>query len=65
MRSDRPIVKPDSLYTMAQTAAILGVSRSVLYKWRNEGSLRTHTRPSSSKAVVLGSEIVKLWTINN
>lgn len=61
MISERPKVFSNGLYTQAQAARALGVSRHTLARYTKNGLIRFRIRRAGMTAVTTGEEILKLW----
>ena len=61
MISERPKVLSNGLYTQAQAARALGVSRHTVARYAQKGLLKFRIRRAGMTAVTTGEEILKLW----
>lgn len=61
MITEKPNVTPRGLYSQAQTARALGVSRHTVARYTKEGLIRFRVRKAGYTPVTTGSEIIKLW----
>lgn len=57
----KPEVVPDGLYGMGQAAAALGINRSTLRKYANDGLIRMRVKKCNGRRYATGRQIVKLW----
>ena len=62
MTNKRPHVTMDGRYSFAEAAAILGVDRKTIYRWRKMGYLpETAPRKVNKRPVILGKHILRVF----
>ena len=61
MIAEPPQVDAKGLYTAAQAAQALGVSKRTVYRWESEGRLRLYVRKGTGRRVYKGSDLLRLW----
>lgn len=61
MITEKPKVFSNGLYTQAQAARALGVSRHTVARYTKKGLIRFRIRRAGMTAVTTGSEIINLW----
>lgn len=61
MIETEPKVKPEGLYSVTQTAIILGVNRQTIRRYAKNGDLKFKIRKATLRKVIKGSEILRFW----
>lgn len=61
MRETRPEVVPDALYGMSECARHLGVDRSTVRRYAQEGFLHMRIRKVNGRRYATGKQLMKLW----
>lgn len=61
MTTTPPDVHPDGRYNTVQTAAILGISRTTLWRLTNAGILKPRFEKHTGKARYRGKDILAYW----
>lgn len=61
MITTRPQVDYKGNYTQAQAAKALGVDRHTIARYVKQGHLKCKVRRFDKRAVIPGSEILKIW----
>lgn len=62
MTNTRPRVALDGQYSFTEAAAILGVDRKTIYRWRRLGYLpETKPRRVNRRSYILGKYIVRVF----
>ena len=61
MVHDEPKVNKEGRYSVDETCAALGISRSTLRRHTNKGVIRCGIRRSNTRKFYTGSEIVRYW----
>ena len=61
MIETEPKVKPEGLYSVTQTAIILGVNRQTIRQKEKNGDLKFKIRKATLRKVIKGSEILRFW----
>ena len=61
MRGNKPTAETNKRYTVAQAAALLGISARTVQRYIKSGTMRAEYRKSTNNRFVLGPEIVKIW----
>lgn len=61
MIETEPKVTPEGLYSVTQTAIILGVNRQTIRRYANNGDLKFEIRKATLRKVIKGSEILRFW----
>jgi len=65
MTNTRPNVALDGRYSMVETAALLGVDRRTIYRWRKSGYLKQKRRRFNNRPFITGREIIKIFEVCN
>ncbi len=63
MTNTRPHVASDGRYSMTEAAALLGVDRKTIYRWRKSGYLKSHKRRMNDRPFLFGREILKIFDV--
>ena len=63
MTTNRPRVSLDGHYCMTEAAALLGVDRKTIYRWRKIGYLKTKKHRFNNRPFILGRDILKLYDL--
>lgn len=63
MTTKRPRVALDGHYSVTEVADMLEVDRKTIYRWRKCGYLKSQRQRHSTRAVILGREILKLFDL--
>lgn len=63
MTNIRPRVALDGHYSMAETASLLEVDPSTVYRWRRSGYMKTHHYRHSKLPFIFGREILKIFDV--
>ena len=58
----KPKATPDELYTVPETAKLLGIDRRTLRRWTQAGSIRSHIRKCDNRIVYLGEDILNCYS---
>ena len=53
-------IQPDGIYTPGQTADLLGIGATTLWRYAQRGLIRRHTRPGGKTALYTGRDIIHL-----
>ena len=61
MTTNKPDVSPAGRYDTKSTCSILGISRSTLMRYRNQGIIRPWYHKANMRPYFKGSDIIKLW----
>ena len=62
MTNTRPRVVADGHYSVAEAAALLGVDRKTIYRWRKQGYLpETKPRRVNRRSYILGKYITRAF----
>mgnify|MGYP002673199828 FL=1 len=62
MRGDYPAsIDPRGRYTAMQAAALLGVHRTTIGRWKRAGLIRPRTSKVNGRPRYIGSDLIKLW----
>lgn len=61
MKSQCPIVDVESRFNMVESARILGVSRSTLYRYIQDGSIKFGIRKVNGGRFLTGKQIIQIW----
>jgi len=56
-----PKVNAEGRYSLQEASDLLGVHRTTLLRWVNEGKIRYGIRRSNSRRFYLGREILRFW----
>lgn len=57
----RPNVEAEAVYTVGQTAQILGVERHTVYRYFGSGVLKYRRRKADGRLVTKGEWITECW----
>jgi len=63
MTTSRPNIKPTDQFSLSETAVLLGVNRSTVYRWKDSGYLKTRKRRINKRPFVEGKEILKIFDL--
>lgn len=63
MVNSKPDLGDNSFFELREAAAVLGVSKSTIQRWTNEGLLKCSIRKTNRRKVWSGQELVKAWTM--
>ena len=58
----KPNATLDELYTVPETAKLLGIDRRTLRRWTLAGSIRSHIRKCDGRIVYTGADIIKCYS---
>lgn len=58
----KPNATPDELYTVPETAKLLGIDRRTLRRWTLAGSIPSHIRKCDNRIVYIGKDILKCYS---
>lgn len=61
MTNNEPDVRDNGRYPVGEAAALLGVARSTLRRWINEGLIDVGFRKITCKKFITGSELKRVW----
>lgn len=61
MTAERPRVAKSGRYTISESARLLKVSRTTLYRLIGEGELKVMIRRHTLRKYISGAELLKLW----
>ncbi len=61
MTTEEPKVCEFARYNVSQVARLLGVSRSTIYRYIENGRMRTVVRRIDNRVVITGLEVQKAW----
>ena len=64
MTNEEPKVADAGRYTMTETCKVLGIQRNTLRRWLQAGKIKDKFRRIDNRKVFEGSEIKKVWSIN-
>ena len=57
----RPAVEPGRRYAIKDACKLLGISRTTLRKWTNNGLIQAKVHPADGHLFYLGEEITRFW----
>lgn len=63
MTAVKPEINPDGLYQAKQTAELLHIHRSTLYRYAEQGILPAHGIRRNGRQVWKGRDIIRAWYI--
>ena len=61
MINTSPSVDPKGRYELKAASAALGISRSTLLRWTQQGYLKCSIRKSNKRKVWAGEDLIKFW----
>lgn len=61
MTNERPHISENARYNLVQAARLLGIARSSLYKYINDGLVRVNIRKINKMPYITGREIIRIW----
>jgi predicted site-specific integrase-resolvase len=61
MVTTRPNVDPDGLYNLTEAARALGVHRTTLMRYADDGCIKFKVRRANKRRVTTGAQILKCW----
>ena len=61
MTTEEPKVCEFARYNISQVAKLLGVSRSTVYRFIEQGRVKTTIRKIDNRVVITGLEVQKAW----
>lgn len=56
-----PNIEPEGRYNMVESARILGISRSTLYRYMVDGKVKFGIRKVNGSKYITGLQIVQIW----
>lgn len=56
-----PNIAVDERFNLTETARILGISRSSLYRYITDGNIKFGIRKINGSKFVTGGEIIRIW----
>lgn len=61
MTGDRPAIDPRGRYSACQAAALLGVHRNTIGRWKREGLISPRYSKVNGMPRYIGVDLLKLW----
>lgn len=61
MITSRPNIDPKGRYGVVDTAKLLGIHRSTLWRWVEKGWIRPVIRQVNNRTVFRGCDIISAW----
>lgn len=61
MITTKPAIDPKGRYGVVDTAKLLGIHRTTLWRWVDKGWLRPAMRKVNNRTFFLGADIIAAW----
>ncbi len=61
MKPNMPKIDPNGRYTVGQTAELLGVNRTTIWRWVKAGKLHPYVSRVNDRIRFKGQDILYLW----